>query len=183
MVVQEVTEDLLRTCSARPDATAPGILARHALQETSAPIPISAVCRRSPRSLSICATRASNFVGKDLYGTLDCSWLHRLAAEGFALRGGGIWRPRRRKAIACWCWCVTSRTACRSCCGTTSMGPACAPVPRRRSGPGVHHSFGMALDVTLLDPQGRELDMGSGYDEMSEVSHPRLEAAHLEAAC
>src|SRR5688572_3469205 len=24
----------------------------------------------------------SNFVGRDLYGTLDCAWLHRLAAEG-----------------------------------------------------------------------------------------------------
>jgi D-alanyl-D-alanine dipeptidase len=41
------------------------------------------------------------------------------------------------------------------------------------------HSFGMALDVTLVDPQGRELDMGSGFDEMTEVSHPRLEAVHL----
>ena len=37
----------------------------------------------------------------------------------------------------------------------------------------------MALDVTLVDPQGRELDMGSGFDEMSEVSHPRLVAMHL----
>ena len=40
------------------------------------------------------------------------------------------------------------------------------------------HSFGMALDATLLDPQGRELDMGSGFDEMIELSHPRLEAIH-----
>jgi D-alanyl-D-alanine dipeptidase len=37
----------------------------------------------------------------------------------------------------------------------------------------------MALDATLLDPQGRELDMGSGYDEMTELSHPKLEAEHL----
>jgi zinc D-Ala-D-Ala dipeptidase len=41
------------------------------------------------------------------------------------------------------------------------------------------HSFGMALDATLVDPHGRELDMGSGYDEMVELSHPRLEAGHL----
>src|SRR6186713_250689 len=25
-----------------------------------------------------------NFVGRDLYGALDCAWLHRLAAEGLA---------------------------------------------------------------------------------------------------
>jgi D-alanyl-D-alanine dipeptidase len=37
----------------------------------------------------------------------------------------------------------------------------------------------MALDATLVDPRGRELDMGSGFDEMIELSHPRLEAKHL----
>jgi zinc D-Ala-D-Ala dipeptidase len=25
---------------------------------------------------------ADNFAGRDLYGALDCAWLHRLAAEG-----------------------------------------------------------------------------------------------------
>ncbi len=32
----------------------------------------------------------------------------------------------------------------------------------------------MALDATLLDPNGRELDMGTGFDEMTELSHPQL---------
>ena len=41
------------------------------------------------------------------------------------------------------------------------------------------HSFGMAVDVTLLDPLGREVDMGSGFDEMSLASHPALHAEHL----
>ena len=41
------------------------------------------------------------------------------------------------------------------------------------------HSFGMAIDATLIDAEGRELDMGSGFDEMIELSHPRLEARHL----
>jgi zinc D-Ala-D-Ala dipeptidase len=39
----------------------------------------------------------------------------------------------------------------------------------------------MAVDVTLLCSDGRELDMGSGYDEMSERSHPALEDAQLAA--
>ena len=43
------------------------------------------------------------------------------------------------------------------------------------------HSYGMALDVTLVDAQGRELDMGAGFDEMTELSHPKLEAEHLVA--
>ena len=41
------------------------------------------------------------------------------------------------------------------------------------------HSFGMALDATLLDERYNELDMGTGFDEMVELSHPRLEAHHL----
>jgi D-alanyl-D-alanine dipeptidase len=41
------------------------------------------------------------------------------------------------------------------------------------------HSFGMAVDVTLLDPQGHEADMGSGFDEMSLLSHPALNDEHL----
>ena len=41
------------------------------------------------------------------------------------------------------------------------------------------HSFGMALDATLVDPTGHELDMGTDFDEMTQLSHPALEAQHL----
>jgi D-alanyl-D-alanine dipeptidase len=41
------------------------------------------------------------------------------------------------------------------------------------------HSFGMALDVTLLDEAGREFDMGTGFDDMTLLSHPALEARFL----
>lgn len=39
--------------------------------------------------------------------------------------------------------------------------------PRR----GSPHSRGAALDVTLLDPSGRELDMGTGFDAFTPLSH------------
>jgi D-alanyl-D-alanine dipeptidase len=41
------------------------------------------------------------------------------------------------------------------------------------------HSYGMAVDVTLLGPHGAEADMGSGFDEMTPASHPALHARHL----
>ena len=41
------------------------------------------------------------------------------------------------------------------------------------------HSFGMAIDATIVDGAGRELDMGTSFDEMTERSHPELEARHL----
>ncbi len=36
---------------------------------------------------------------------------------------------------------------------------------------GSNHTRGTALDLTLVDGQGDELDMGSGFDEMTELSH------------
>ena len=32
---------------------------------------------------------------------------------------------------------------------------------------------------TMRDPQGREVDMGSGFDEMSLTSHPAMNDEHL----
>jgi D-alanyl-D-alanine dipeptidase len=36
---------------------------------------------------------------------------------------------------------------------------------------GSNHTRGTALDLTLIDPDGRELDMGTGFDEMTSLSH------------
>src|SRR5690606_17561438 len=43
------------------------------------------------------------------------------------------------------------------------------------------HSYGMALDLTLVDADGVELDMGTGFDDMTELSHPALEEGFLLA--
>lgn len=117
-----------------------------------------------------------NFVGRDLYGELDCAWLHRLAAEGLARAAAELavlapghrllvldaLRPHR---VQVELWEFLDGTGLRQYVADPARGSI--------------HSFGMALDVTLLDAEGRELDMGSGFDEMDELSHPRLEAEHL----
>ena len=36
---------------------------------------------------------------------------------------------------------------------------------------GSPHSRGVAIDLTLIDAAGRELDMGTGFDEMRPISH------------
>jgi D-alanyl-D-alanine dipeptidase len=36
---------------------------------------------------------------------------------------------------------------------------------------GSNHSRGVAVDLTLVDEQGRELDMGTAFDTMAEPSH------------
>ena len=42
------------------------------------------------------------------------------------------------------------------------------------------HSYGMAVDATLLQSDSTELDMGTGFDELSIVSHPQHETEHLQ---
>ncbi len=117
-----------------------------------------------------------NFVGRDLYGSLDCAWLHHLAAEGlrravallareapgYRLLVLDALRPHRAQ-IQLWDHLA----------GTNLRQYVADPAR------GSIHSFGMALDATLMDAQGRELDMGSGFDEMTKLSHPQLEAEHL----
>jgi D-alanyl-D-alanine dipeptidase len=118
----------------------------------------------------------NNFDGRVLYRGIDCAWLRVEAAQ--ALAQAAVWlaahhggcrllvldalRPQRvQEAI----WADVR--------GTPSQHYFADPAR------GSIHSFGMAVDVTLLDARGRELDMGSGFDEMSPKSHPALEAEQL----
>lgn len=119
---------------------------------------------------------ADNFAGRDLYTPLDCAWLHRDAADALmasvawlAEQSGGYrllvldaLRPQRVQEEL---WAALQ--------GTELLGYL-APPER-----GSIHSFGMAVDVTLVDDSGRELDMGTGFDDLSEKSHPALEARFL----
>jgi zinc D-Ala-D-Ala dipeptidase len=117
-----------------------------------------------------------NFVGRDLYGDLDCAWLHRLAAEGLARAAAELkvlapghhllvldaLRPHR---VQVELWEFLDGTGLRQYVADPARGSI--------------HSFGMALDVTIVEEEGNELDMGSAFDEMDELSHPKLEAEHL----
>jgi D-alanyl-D-alanine dipeptidase len=113
-----------------------------------------------------------NFVGRDLYTPLDCAWLHRDAAA--ALQRAASWLAARRPDLTLLVldalrpqrvqeqlWAALQ--------GTDLLGYIAEP------GRGSVHSFGMAVDVTLRDADGRELDMGTGFDDLSLCSHPALE--------
>jgi len=121
---------------------------------------------------------AANFVGHDLYSPFDCAWLHRdgaaalersaawLAAKspGHALLVLDALRPQRVQEQL---WAKLEGTG---------LEIYLAPPQR-----GSIHSFGMAVDVTIASPDGREFDMGTPFDDLTELSHPALEAGHLAA--
>jgi zinc D-Ala-D-Ala dipeptidase len=121
---------------------------------------------------------SNNFDGRVLYQGIDCAWLRIEAAQGLEVASAWLathhpghrllvldaLRPQR-----------VQESIWRDVQGT--------PAARYFADParGSIHSFGMAVDVSVLDAQNRELDMGSGFDEMSVRSHPALEAEQLAA--
>ena len=114
---------------------------------------------------------SNNFAGRSLYGKLDCAWLRVEAAEG--LITAATWLARQRPG---WRLLVldalrphrVQKAIWRDVVGTPHAMYFADPAH------GSVHSYGMAVDVTLLRADGGEADMGSGFDEMALVSHPAL---------
>jgi zinc D-Ala-D-Ala dipeptidase len=118
----------------------------------------------------------NNFAGRDLYGDLDCAWLHKEAAGALetASRSLGAVRPDlqllvldalRPQRVQEALWQALEGT----------------PLTMYLANPaaGSIHSFGMAVDVTLTNADGEELDMGTPFDDLTELSHPALEEGYL----
>ena len=116
---------------------------------------------------------ADNFVGHSVYAGIDCAWLRREAAD--ALEHAAAWLAERRPGYRLL---VLDALRVQQRLWDELQG---TPLTMYLANPerGSIHSFGMAVDLTLLDPQGREVDMGSGFDEMTLASHPDHEAEHL----
>jgi len=107
------------------------------------------------------ATEA-NLTGRPVYRNAEC-WLHREAAEKLAA-AVALARPlglrlrifdALRPVEAQWAlWNV-------------NPDPEFLADPRR----GSPHSRGVAVDLSLLDDGGRELDMGTAFDAFTPLSH------------
>jgi len=121
---------------------------------------------------------SNNFVGRDLYSPYDCAWLHVEAAA--ALERVVAWLASRRpdltplvldalrpQRVQQQLWDALEGTELRLYLANPVRGSI--------------HSYGMALDLTLVDADGVELDMGTGFDDMTELSHPALEEGFVLA--
>jgi zinc D-Ala-D-Ala dipeptidase len=114
---------------------------------------------------------SNNFADRVLYEGLDCAWLRVEAAQ--ALQAAAAWLATQRPG---WQLLVldalrpqrVQEAIWRDVVGTLAQDYFADPVR------GSIHSYGMAVDVTLLDASGTEQWMGSGFDEMTPASHPEL---------
>jgi zinc D-Ala-D-Ala dipeptidase len=121
---------------------------------------------------------AANFTGRPVYGGFDRLILHRIAADKLrravselAARSPG-WRllvfdglrPNRIQQIF---WDTVRGTPEQAYVGDPAQGSV--------------HGFGLAVDVSLVDATGREVDMGTPFDDFTPRAEPRHESALLAA--
>jgi D-alanyl-D-alanine dipeptidase len=113
-----------------------------------------------------------NFTGKPVYRRA-AAYLHPVAAEhlaravtiaaaiGLRLKIFDAFRPAEAQ------WVMWNHTP----------DPNFLADPRR----GSPHSRGVAIDLTLVDGQGSELDMGTGFDSFTPLSHHGVTSISAEA--
>jgi D-alanyl-D-alanine dipeptidase len=118
----------------------------------------------------------NNFVGRNLYGEFDGAFLHKVAAAKFrdAVERLGLIEPEYRFVIfdalrprsvqwILWEYVV----------GTDRQKYVANPKG------GSIHNYGFALDLSILDETGEELDMGTSFDDFSRLAQPRYEEKFL----
>lgn len=119
---------------------------------------------------------SNNFAGHVLYRNIDCGWLRVEAANG--LRTAARWLATRHPG---WQLLVLDALRPQRVQEAIWKDVVGTPMAMYFADParGSIHSYGMAVDVNLVDTTGMEADMGSGFDEMSTASHPALHAQLL----
>jgi D-alanyl-D-alanine dipeptidase len=115
----------------------------------------------------------NNFVGVNMYGPFNKAFLHRIAGEKLfrALKQLQGTRPGHKFLIFD---ALRPRSIQRILWSHVEGTPGEKYIARPE--PGSLHNFGFAVDLTVLDERGSELDMGAGYDDFRDIAQPQLEA-------
>lgn len=118
----------------------------------------------------------NNFVGNDLYGEFNKAFLHRLAAEKI-FKAQALLKSRnvdfkfiifdalRPRSIQRVLWSHVVGTVNERYIANPDLGSL--------------HNFGFAVDLSILDARGAELDMGAGFDDFRAIAQPQLEEKFL----
>ncbi|MEN3366170.1 MAG: zinc D-Ala-D-Ala dipeptidase [Burkholderiales bacterium] len=118
---------------------------------------------------------ANNFMGVDLYGAFNRAFLRKAAALQLhrAVEALSKSHPDHRITVLdatrprsvqrrLWAHVVGTQQECYV------ANPDSGSI----------HNFGFAVDVTILDASGKELDMGTAFDAFDDLSQPALEEQH-----
>jgi len=120
----------------------------------------------------------NNFTGHNLYGVFNRAFLHQLAAAKLARAAANlqaihpkykllIFDALRPRSVQYLLWNKVK--------GTDQQKYVANPQG------GSIHNFGFAVDLSVLDETGKELDMGTAFDDFTPLAQPALEEKFLES--
>jgi D-alanyl-D-alanine dipeptidase len=117
-----------------------------------------------------------NFMGKNVYAEFTEPFLHRLAAEKLRKAAELLSSERPGHSFLVFD-ALRPRSVQRLLWAHVEGTPQEAYVanPER----GSMHCYGCAIDLTVVDNHGHELDMGTAFDTFHPLSQPKLEEEHL----
>ncbi|HMA48170.1 MAG TPA: M15 family metallopeptidase [Magnetospirillaceae bacterium] len=119
---------------------------------------------------------SNNFVGQNMYGAFTRLFLHKRAAD------------KLKAAIALlkhehpgYKFVIYDGLRPRSVQYVLWQKVAGTPQEKYVADPkkGSIHNFGLAIDLSVLDEKGRELDMGTGFDSFTPLAETQLEKEKL----
>jgi zinc D-Ala-D-Ala dipeptidase len=118
----------------------------------------------------------NNFMNEDVYGAFNKAYLHRVAADKLskATHFLQLQKPGFKFLILD---ALRPRSAQRKLFAKVKDTPQEKYVANPDKGS--VHNFGFAVDLTVIDPSEKELDMGSGFDDFRPLSEPSKEEMFL----
>lgn len=119
----------------------------------------------------------NNLLGRDVYGGYQKVLLHREAAAKFRIAASLLTEraPELQFVVFDALRPQTAQIQFWEIVKGTPQQPYFADPAK-----GSIHSFGFAIDLGLLDSRGRELPMGTEFDDLSPLAEPRREEEFLQ---
>ncbi|MEZ4525443.1 MAG: M15 family metallopeptidase [Desulfobacterales bacterium] len=118
-----------------------------------------------------------NFLERDIYGSLKTCWLQREIALKLVNAQKFLKKKHPEFSLIVFD-AVRPRRFQRQMWDMVKGSPAHAYVANPDSGS--FHNYGAAVDLSIADAQGRELDMGTPFDWFGELAQPRHEEKFLK---
>ncbi|MDE7452442.1 MAG: M15 family metallopeptidase [Paramuribaculum sp.] len=119
--------------------------------------------------ISLMYAGTDNFVGEDMYGTLRKAYLHPEALTGLLRAQAALTKeyPGYRLKV-----CDAARPiSVQRKMWNTVKGTSKSKYVSNPSRGGGQHNYGLAVDITIVDGQGRELPMGTPVDHLGYESN------------
>ena len=120
---------------------------------------------------------SNNFLNKNMYGNFNRPFLHKIAAEKLN-KAVQLLKEKNHDLNLLIFDALRPRSVQRilweSVKGTSKQKYVANPDR------GSIHNYGFAVDLTIVDKNGKELDMGTEFDDFTPLAQPRLEKKFLK---